>query len=522
MASRTYDRLSGLDGSFLAFETPTTYMHVAVTAVFEVGPIATPNGGVDIKRIRAHIGSRLRLIPRYRQRVRHIPLVNDAVWVDDDEFDLSYHVRHTSLPRPGGERQLQRLCAEILERPLDRRRPLWEVWIVEGLIDGRFAMLAKVHHCMVDGIAGVELLAALLSMEPDTNVEKAERWVPRPEPTGGELLRDELNRRARASMRLARGLRGALQSPRSAGQVLRKRATAVWDLMNAGLSSAPPMPFNKPISPHRRVDWLSFELSTVKQIKSHFGGTINDVVLTTVAGAVQKFLRQRRQEPPAPELRVVVPVSVRAADERGAMGNRVSVWVVSLPVGEENPRARMAAVCRTTADLKENQQSLGAEVLTQAAEWTTANLLNLAVRFINRSSQYNLIVTNVPGPPVPFYLLGSRMLAVYPHVPLFENQALGVALLSYAGNLYWGVTGDWDQIPDLDRFSDAIVESFSELCETAGVRSPLAAKTRRPRMTSGSRRTVATGRDGHPRIVRPVRSRSRSAAGPKLARPPAE
>jgi len=513
MAARSYERLSGLDGSFLAFETPTTYMHVAVTAVFEVGPTATPQGGVDIRRIRAHIASRLHLIPRYRQRVRHIPLVNDAVWVDDDEFDLSYHVRHTSLPRPGGERQLQRLCAEILERPLDRRRPLWEVWIIEGLVGGRFAMLAKVHHCMVDGIAGVGLLAALLSMEPDTKVEKAERWVPRREPSERELLRDEINRRANASMRVARGLRRALQSPRRAGRVLRKRAGAVWGLMNAGLSGAPPLPFNKPISPHRRVDWLSFDLATVKQVKTHFGGTINDVVLATVAGAVRKFLEQRRQDVSSPELRVVVPVSVRTADERGAMGNRVSVWVVSLPLDEHDARFRMATVCESTAGLKENEQSLGAEVLTQAAEWTTANLLNLAVRFINRSSQYNLIVTNVPGPPVPFYLLGSRMLSVYPHVPLFENQGLGVALLSYAGNLYWGLTGDWDQVPDLQMFTKVVAESFSELCEVAGVRSAATAPVKRPRSLP-RRRAAGAERGERARVVRTMRPRVRAASGP--------
>jgi WS/DGAT/MGAT family acyltransferase len=513
MASHTYERLSGLDGSFLAFETPTTYMHVAVTAVFEVGPVATPNGGVDIKRIRAHIGSRLGLIPRYRQRVRHVPLVNDAVWVDDDEFELNYHVRHTSLPRPGGERQLQRLCAEILERQLDRRRPLWEVWIIEGLTGGRFAMLAKVHHCMVDGIAGVEILAALLSMEPDTTVGKAERWTARPEPDERELLRDELRRRARASVRVARGLGRALQSPGRAGQMLRKRALAVWDLMNAGLSGASPMPFNKPISPHRRVDWLSFDLATVKQIKTHFGGTINDVVLATVAGAVAKFLRQRRQAPAAPDLRVAVPVSVRAADERGTMGNRVSIWLVSLPVGEHDPRSRMATVCETTARLKQSEQSLGAEVLTQAAEWTTANLLNLAVRFINRSSLYNLIVTNVPGPPIPFYLLGSKMLAVYPHVPLFENQGIGVALLSYAGNLYWGVTGDWDQVPDLGHFSKAIAESFSELCEAAGVESAAAPSLKRTRPVPRRRRSVAGERSERSRVVRSVPHRARAAAG---------
>jgi len=467
MRASFYERLSALDQSFLAFETPNAYMHVAVTAVFEPGSLTTPHGGVDIDRIRHHIAARLRLIPRYRQRLTQTPVSSDAIWVDDDQFDLLYHVRHASLPRPGGERQLQRRCAEILERPLDRRRPLWEMWIIEGLSGGRFAMLAKVHHCMVDGIAGVDILAALLGTAPCEDPEPIEPWTPRPRPSDRALLADELRRRVAASVGLVRGLRAALRAPGRAGRDLGERATAFVRLLSH-LGRVPSTPFNQPIGPHRRVDWLSVELATIKAIRKRLGGTINDVVLTTVAGAVGRFLARRRVALEG-EFRTVVPVSVRGADERGQPGNRVSVWLTALPVHERDAQARLEAVCAMTEQLKDNKEAMGAEIVTQAAEWTTANVINLATHFINSARRFNLIVTNVPGPPVPFYLLGAPMVAIYPHLPLFENQGLGVALLSYAGTLYWGVAADWHQMSDLGDFMGDIAESFDELRAAAGV-----------------------------------------------------
>jgi diacylglycerol O-acyltransferase / wax synthase len=464
MRASFYERLSALDQSFLAFETPNAYMHVALTAIFEPGSLSTPQGGVDVGRIRQHIAARLRFIPRYRQRLMHTPVMSDAIWVDDDRFDLGYHVRHASLPRPGGERQLQRRCAEILERPLDRQHPLWEVWVIEGLSGGRFAMLSKVHHCMVDGIAGVDILAALLGTEPCATLEPIEAWEPRPMPADRELLGNEMRRRTRAAIGL---VRDAVREPRRMGRDLGARAAALIRLLGR-LGRAPSTPFNQPIGPHRRVDWLSFELATIKAIRNQLGGTINDVVLTTVAGAIGKFLARRRIELGG-EFRTVIPVSVRGADERGVPGNRVSVWLTALPVHERDARRRLAAVRALTLQLKDDHDAMGAEIVTQAAEWTTANVIKLAAQFINYARCFNLIVTNVPGPPVPFYLLDARMAAAYPHLPLFENQGLGVALFSYAGRLYWGVGADWNQMSDLGEFMREVAEAFDELCAVAGV-----------------------------------------------------
>ena len=467
MRETFHERLSALDQSFLSFETRNAYMHVALTAIFEPQSLTTPDGGIDVSRIRRHIAARLPLVPRYRQRLMRTPLVSDAIWVDDDGFDLGYHVRHASLPRPGGERQLQRRCAEILERPLDRTRPLWEVWIIEGLAGGRFAMLAKVHHCMVDGVAGVDILAALLGTEPISDMDPVAPWTPRPAPSEGALLAHGVLRRGRASVDALRGVRDALRSPAQAGREVGTRTAALVRLLGH-LGQAPSTPFNQPIGPHRRIDWLAFDLATIKAIRNRLGGTINDVVLATVAGAVGRFLARRRAELDA-EFRTVVPVSVRAADERGVPGNRVSVWLTTLPVREPDAARRLAIIRAMTAELKDTQHAMGATVLAQAAEWTTANLINLAAQFINRARRFNLIVTNVPGPPVPFYLLDAPMVAAYPHLPLFENQGLGIALFSYAGTLFWGVGADWNQMPDLGEFMKEIAQSFDDLCSAAGV-----------------------------------------------------
>jgi WS/DGAT/MGAT family acyltransferase len=511
MRESFYARLSALDQSFLAFETPNATMHVALTAIFEPGSLATPAGGIDVDRIRQHIAARLRFIPRYRQRLMHTPLMRDAIWVDDEQFDLGYHVRHASLPRPGGERQLQRRCAEILERRLDRQHPLWEVWIIEGLSGGRFAMLAKVHHCMVDGIAGVDILAALLGTEPCARPEPIEAWEPRPLPADRELLSTEMRRRTRAAIGL---LRAAVREPRRMGRDLGARAGALIRLLGR-LGRAPSTPFNQPIGPHRRVDWLSFDLSTIKAIRTQLGGTINDVVLTTVAGAIGKFLLRRRIELSG-AFRTVVPVSVRGADERGVPGNRVSVWLTALPVEEPDARRRLAAVRALTLQLKDDQDAMGAEIVSQAAEWTTANVIKLAAQVINYARCFNLIVTNVPGPPVPFYLLDARMAAAYPHLPLFENQGLGVALFSYAGTLYWGVGADWNQMPDLGEFMDEIAASFDELCAAAGVGA--AAPAARPSPSPappprlGARRAAALTPPAAPAAARGTGARTRAGS----------
>jgi WS/DGAT/MGAT family acyltransferase len=451
-----------------------------VTSIFEPESLAKVGGGIEIKRIRSYIASRLHLIPRYRQRLMHVPVSRQPVWVDDDSFDLNYHVRHIALPRPGGERQLQRRCAEILERPLDRGRPLWELWFIEGLSGGRFAMVGKVHHCMVDGIAGVGILAALLGVAPTTTIEKTERWRPRPIPRKRDLLQREARGRAKASLEMARGALNAMRQPIKVQAQFRERAGAVLRLMRDGLRTAPPTPFNHPIGPHRRVEWTSFDIADIKAVREKLGGTLNDVVLATVAGALREHLLAGGSLPP--ELRAVVPVNVRRPEEDGAFGNRISIWLMSLAIAERDPLKRYAMICETTNELKASDGKLGVELLAEAAAWTSGELVNLAARLFSRTRAYNLIITNVPGPPIPLYLLDAPMVAIYPHLPLFENQGLSIALFSYSRRLYWGLTADWAQIASLGELKRSIHQSFETLCDAADASLRLPARSPRPKL----------------------------------------
>jgi len=463
-----YERLSALDNSFLVQEGRFSYMHIAATAIFSPGSLlACGAGGVDIERVRSYVAARLHLVPRYRQRLAYVPITNDPIWVDDDHFDLGYHVRHVSLPRPGSDEQLRQLCARIMERQLDRRRPLWECWFVEGLGEGRFAMITKVHHCMVDGIGGVDLLAALLTMAPTDRVGDPETWRPRPAPDGPALLREEAVRRARALLGVVNTARGEADGGDSPTSLLRATASSVWSLARNGIKRPSRLPFNGRIGPHRRVEWIQTNMADVKRIRGTLGGTMNDLVLGVVAGAMRRTLRDFGADPTNTTCRVAIPVSVRSAGQRGTAGNRVSVWLADLPVGERDAGRRLAAVRRITSELRESHQAEGTQALAEVAEWTGANLLGLALRVLNSTQPYNVIVTNVPGPPMPLYLLDAHMETLYPHLPLFEGQGLGIALLSYAGTLSWGLTGDWDLMAKLDVFREAIIRSFAEIDKAA-------------------------------------------------------
>ena len=465
-----YQRLSAQDRSFLDLEGDETHMHVAGAFLFEKGGLSTPAGGVDIDRIRDYVASRLHRIPRYRQRVAWIPLENHPVWVDDDRFNIHYHVRHTALPAPGDDRQLKRFCGRVLSQQLDRGKPLWEIWVVEGLEHDRFALVTKTHHCMVDGLSGVDLLAVLLSPTPEKEYDPAARWYPNPAPGAGELLRDALLRRLGMPLATARAALHALRDPTAALAQARDLLGGLGQSIASGLVPAADTPLNRPIGPHRRFDWVAFDIDEVKRTKQRLGGTVNDVVLATVSGAVSRFLAQRgipRARQRELDFRAFCPVSVRADHERGALGNRVSSIIASLPIAEADPRERLARVRKITGDLKQSKHALGGEVLSSVSEWTAPTLAALAARLAFRNRLSNLVVTNVPGPQIPLYLLGARMLESYPMVPLFERQALGVALFSYAGGLYWGFNADWDQLPDLHDFVVAIDHSFRELCEAA-------------------------------------------------------
>jgi len=471
MPDYAFDRLSVVDNSFLAIEDPNSHQHVGAVTLFEAGPLRAPDGGIDIDRVREYVAARLHLIPRYRQRLVRVPLGTRLVWVDDDHFNIDYHVRHTSLPRPGDERQLKRLAARIVSQGLDRAKPLWEIWIVEGLADGRFALVAKTHHCMIDGISGVDLMAVLMSPSPDEAIPAAPTWLPRPAPSRFALLRDEWLRRFSEPLAALRETPCALTSPLTIASHTLENVRALMETLGSTLWPASPTPFNRPIGPHRRFDWTSMELAAVKAVKDRLGGTVNDVVLATVAGALRRFFERRRINPDMLEIRANVPVSLRTAEERGTLGNRIALWMTDLPVGERDPLRRLQAVRATTTRLKESKQAMGAEVLAAVSEWTSSTLLALAVQLATRSRPFNLVVTNVPGPQIPLYLLGAPLQECYPMVNLLLNQGLGVALFSYAGRLCWGCISDWDLVPDLHDFIGDIEASFAELEGIAAMRS---------------------------------------------------
>lgn len=474
MASFFYERLSAQDASFLVFESPTTHMHIGGTVIFERGPLGARDGGIEIERIRQYVGSRLHWIPRYRQKLQFTPFENHPVWVDDAHLNLTYHVRHTSLPRPGDEAQLKALVARVMSQQLDRGKALWELWIVEGLRNDRFAMILKTHHCVVDGLSGVDLVSVLLSPTAETEFEPAPRWHPRRAPTSAELLRAELKRRTVGSLAIGDTLRHAWQEPSRLGHNL----SAAFEMVRAGLKPPANTPLNRPIGPFRRSDWISFPLSEVKAIKNALGGSINDVVLATVAGAVRRFFAKRHFRLGRLDYKTAIPVSVRAQSDAGTTaGNHVSAWLMSLPVRDEDPRLCFAKVRAATEKMKASKQADAIEIFTQLAE-LAAPILNLGVAFASRMSPYNLIVTNVPGPQVPLYLLGARMTEGYPSVPLFENQGLAIALLSYDGRLCWGLNADWDLAPDLDEFVAALRTSFSDLRRAAGVKATPKANAR--------------------------------------------
>ena len=477
-----YERLSALDASFLSVEDESCHMHVGAVSTFDAAPLRLPGGGVDIDRIRRAILARLRFVPRFRQRLAWVPYEGAPIWVDDDRFRLAYHVRHTALPQPGDERVLKRLVGRIMSQPLDRKRPLWEMWVVEGLDGDRVALISKTHHCMVDGISGADLMSVLLDATPDGDAEALQPWAARPMPSRRQLIADAALRRAAQPVEF---VRAAYETLSSGGEGLRQLSDAALGLARAFAPAFRPVsrtPLNVEVGPHRRFDWTAMRVADLKAVKKVLGGTLNDVVLATVSGALRRFIAQRGYPTDDLRMRALVPVSVRTEDQRGTLGNRVAQIIAPLPVDRADPVARLKAVRATTANLKESKQALGGEVLTAISEWTVPNVLVQAVRLATIARPYNLIVTNVPGPQIPLYLQGARMQTAYPVVPLFEGLALTVGLFSYDGGLYWGLNGDWEQLPDLHDFVLALETSFVELqtaAGTAGTAAPPAAATGR-------------------------------------------
>jgi WS/DGAT/MGAT family acyltransferase len=459
------DRLTGLDASFLHLEDASAHMHVAGVMLFEGPP-------PPYDELLATFEQRLPLVPRYRQRLAFVPLGQGRPrWVDDPHLNLRYHVRSTALPSPGTERQLQDLAGRVFSQQLDRDKPLWEVWLVEGLEGDRFAMLSKTHHALVDGISGVDIISVLFDTSPEPAVPTApgDRWLPRPLPSKAQLLAEALLERATIPSEVARSVRRVFRGPRRVLGAARDAAVGVGAMAWAGLNPAPQSPYNKPIGPHRRFVWVRASLRDIKGIKDSLGGTVNDVVLATVAGALGRHLRRRGHNTDGLELKAMVPVSVRQDIERGALGNKVAAMMAPLPVWCQEPMARLDIVREELKGLKSSGQAVGAQVLTDLSGFAPSTIMDQASRLVGRQRFFNLVVTNVPGPQFPLYLLGRRMLDPFPMVPLAKGQGIGVALLSYDGAINFGVVGDYDLLWDLEDFADDLRESLAELAAIAGV-----------------------------------------------------
>jgi WS/DGAT/MGAT family acyltransferase len=482
-----YDRLSAQDNSFLIWETAHVSMHVSSTLIFEVGPFRTAEGGVDVERFKRATAAVLHRIPRYRQKLHWIPGFQHAVWVDDPRFNLDFHIRHTALPKPGSDAQLKRLSARIMAQQLDRRRPLWENWIVEGLDGGeRFALISKIHHCMIDGSSGMDLSQILMSTSPEVpEFEPPPPFVPKQAPSRFELWRGEVGRTLGTPLRLARDLRRFSEETEDVRTELGTRLRAVVKMAGMGLG-ADATPLNGPVGPHRRFDWWSVPLDEMKAMRHGLGCTINDVVLTVVTGAVREYLILRGIDPGSLTFRVSSPVSVRSAAEKGKLGNRVSSWVIELPLAEPEPLGQLAAIHAETERLKEERTALGVETIMKLAEFTPSTLLTLGARAA--SGPINTIVTNVPGPQFPLYLQGARLLALYPQVPLLEGLGIGIALASYDGHVHWGFNSDPDVVPDADVFVEQIRAAYARVgaaARQAPEAPPPAARTASRRAARG-------------------------------------
>jgi WS/DGAT/MGAT family acyltransferase len=459
------DRLTGLDASFLHLEDAVSHMHVAGVMIFEGSP-------PPYDELLASIERRLGLVPRYRQRLAFVPFAQGRPkWVDDPHLNLRYHVRSTALPSPGSEQQLKELAGRVFSQQLDRDKPLWEIWLVDGLEGDRFAMLSKTHHSLVDGVSGVDIMSVLFDTSPDPAAppDTGDRWLPRPLPSAAQLLGEALVERATVPTEIARSVRAVLRGPRMVAAGIRDAAVGVGAMAWAGLNPAPPTPYNKSIGPHRRFTWVRVNLADIKAIKNELGGTVNDVVLATVAGALGKHLRRRGMNTDGVELKAMVPVSVRADVERGALGNRVAAMMAPLPVWCQDPVARLDIVREELKGLKSGGQAVGAQVLTELSGFAPATVMGQASRVMARQRFFNVVITNVPGPQIPLYLAGKRMIDTFPMVPLAKNQALGIALLSYAGRINFGLVGDYDLLWDLDDFADDVQDSLAELAAEAGV-----------------------------------------------------
>ena len=450
------DRLTPLDSSFLHLEDGASHMHVAAVLVFDGSP-------PDYEDFLRYVERRLHLVPRYRQKLAEVPLAQARPrWVDDEGFDLRFHVRNTALPEPGSEEELRTLAARVFSQQLSRARPLWEMWLVQGLEGGRrFAVISKTHHAVVDGVAGVDLIAALFA--PEEEADDAP-WQPQRPPSKAELLQEALVERATVPAEIVRTARSVLRGP----QRIVQRAAGLGAMALRGLSPAPRSPYNQDVvGPDRRFSWVRASLEDFKSIKNSLDGTVNDVVLTVVARALRRHSMRRGYD--VDELRAFVPVSIRSDDQRGEAGNEVAGMIVRLPISCSDPISCFQRISDETKGAKASGQALGAQALTDLSGFAPPTLLDQGSRLVARQRFVNLVVTNVPGPQQPLHMGDSELLEFFPLVPLGKNLTLNFAILSYNGRIFFGLVGDFDAVPDLDDLVEDVTRAIAELGNAAGV-----------------------------------------------------
>jgi len=456
------DRLTAIDASFLSNESDSTHMHIGAVLIFE-GPPPSYDDFVD------HVESRLPYVPRYRQKLIYPPLdAGRPLWADDAAFNLSFHMRHTALPSPGDDKELISLSNRVFSQGLDRARPLWEMWLVQELADDRFAVLIKSHHAMIDGISGVDIGTVIFDVTPDPEpVLSDDDWSPHTEPSSIDLLRRSATELASAPAELGSRLINAIRRPESVVDRLSDQAEGIAEIARAFADPAPEVPLNTEIGPHRRIAWARAQLSDFKKVKDTFSTTVNDVVLAIVAGSVREWLIARGVPTDDLELRAMVPVSVRSEDERGQLGNKLATMRAPLPVYEEDPVARLEIVTAAMDGLKQSKQALGAETIARLNDFAPPTLLAQAARLTFSTRLFNLLVTNVPGPQIPLYVLGRRLDETFPIAFLAKNHALAIGVMSYDGQVNIGLLGDYDAMPDIDLIAAGLNAALDELLEAA-------------------------------------------------------
>ena len=432
-------------------------MHVGAVAIYEGPP-------PDYLEFLDQVEARLKNVPRFRQKLVTVPFgLGRPLWVDDTHFNAEYHLRHTALPPPGNYEKLRALAARIQSQQLDRSKPLWEMWFVEGLGDGRWAVISKTHHAMVDGVSGADLFTVIMDLTPEPEQVERERWIPDPEPTSDQLLLDAVKERITSPREALRTFQSTILDPATLPNRLLETSRALGAFVGGSLDFAPESTLNQAVGPHRRFETVLADLEDFKRVKNARGVTINDVVLSVVTGGLRSLLRGRGERTDDLELRAMVPVSVRADADKGALGNKVSSLWAPLPIYEDDPIKRLETVHDSMKDLKASGQAVGAQVLTSLGEYAPPTILAQASRLVARQRAFNLVVTNVPGPQIPLWSFGREMKEVYPVVPLSENTTVCVALFSYNGTIGFGLLGDYDAAPDLGVLAEGIEKSIAEL-----------------------------------------------------------